>query len=56
MTVLEDSHSGNETGGRRIEVLRTFVVTPALCMSFPLLISPLLLTLQLMLLNLTREI
>ena len=56
MTVLADSHSGNETGGRRTEVLRTFVVTPVLCILFTLLISPLLLTLQQMLLNLTREI
>ena len=53
---LGDSQSGNETGRSRTEILRTFVVTAALCMSFPLLISPLLFTLQLMLLNLTREI
>ena len=32
------------------------LITPALCMLFPLLISTLLLTPQLMLLNLTREI
>lgn len=55
MTVLTDSHSGNEPGRGTTKFFITFVVTPAL-LSFPLLISALHLTPKLMPLNLTREL